>query len=107
MFGSVLEVAAPFVLFAQLATDRLVGVLGGTALARLADRLGDRAATGADLAHAARLCDRLRKRRWCRRGGALARALRCLCLLLGLLRRCRRDLGAAKETFARAADAAL
>ena len=56
----VLHVATPLVGLAQLATDLLVRVLGQAALARLADRLGNRAAAGADLAHAARLPDRRR-----------------------------------------------
>ena len=63
IFDSVLIIATPLVGFTQLPTDRLVRVLGRTALARLADRLCDRAAAGADLAHPARLRDRLRGRR--------------------------------------------
>src|SRR6185295_9591903 len=75
---------------AQLPADRLVGVLGLAARSRLTHRFGDRAATGAELAHAARLRDRGSRRGGRRRGGR-ACALRIVGtlargVLLGTLR---------------------
>src|SRR6185437_27378 len=59
--ASVEQVATPFGSVPDLLADGLAGVRGRSAFTRLADRLGDQVAAGADFLHAARLGRRWRR----------------------------------------------